>query len=1024
MKKIPMQKIITSVLFLLFPLLLFAADDNSLSLKPPSSDVSVIFLSNIFGVVDGVLRGTGSQIMGAMFSVFNSAVLALGGIIIMYTLIVSTVNTAHEGQMLGQKWSSIWVPVRSTLGLTLLIPKASGYCLMQIMFMWIVVQGVGAGDKVWQAALSYLNRGGVMVQQQIDPIKMIMGTGSPILYGASQILYGQICMAGIETILKERRKDLLNSDEKPSPCESAPKNSAVDQLCKNPVPDFIGSLDFNVIHDGGITNKNINNTIVAPMPFFLDKTGTQQDNIYGSMNGICGHIRWSSFKNSDFAQYKGKLTSDDMNVTLKARTTAVQQMYLDLADVARIMVDNDPALLYKTPLPTGSTPATPNARDQFGIPTNINGGPCAAAPFGNTQDCVSWGSAGGTTSPLFAGTELKGAVSDYNAVLLPTLTLMATKDMDISKDDPRDFIKGASQTGWMMAGSYFYQLSTLSAANTTSYSNNPNYQGSEGAGLIDENSGLASSTFDLDFVNSGFSSATACGTSAVSIICEAFKNPITGISTKEPLKSVLNLIKPETEPKPGFFTIPTDNKSGTGAVITPVLDLQTSSTGYGYVNNALMIMIAKQAGNEAPKFTMDITTNFSVKGFSLPVVSIECQGFMCIPSVMGEILYNYVVRLFIQVVITAVFTVLNTVLMAFLALPLLGIAEIFKTSVAFIQNPDANPIVALANMGINYINFASDMWMYLLVLGVAQIFIPYAGLFIIPMMLMALPLLMAWLGVMLAIGYLTAYYIPFVPYMIFTFASIAWLMAVIEAMVAAPIVALSITHPEGEGPFGGKAEQSFMILMNVFLRPSLMIIGYIAGIILSYVSVWVINTGFMNVLPFMQGPNSWQGNLTKTEDWLPVGAATKKDAEKGTPLFDKEGKAIGGYAISIDRKPVAKPAETVKANYIGWAGIYGFFFAIIIYTSMYLTVVQKAFSLIGILPDKVLRWIGGQPESIGQEAAGWAEESKKQVEGAGKATEKAAGQIGKEAGSKGLEGAKKVKDLTSKSDVGASTPGG
>lgn len=70
--------------------------------------------------------------MGSMFGVFNSAVLALGGIIIMYTLMVSTMNTAHEGQMLGQKWSSIWIPLRSTFGLALLIPKASGYCMMQV----------------------------------------------------------------------------------------------------------------------------------------------------------------------------------------------------------------------------------------------------------------------------------------------------------------------------------------------------------------------------------------------------------------------------------------------------------------------------------------------------------------------------------------------------------------------------------------------------------------------------------------------------------------------------------------------------------------------------------------------------------------------------------------------------------------------------------------------------------------------------------------------------------------------------
>src|SRR5688572_4846657 len=126
-----MIKLLTCLFLSFFPVLVLA-DNGSLSFAPPATDFSVIFLGNLFGIVDGVLHGTGSQIMGSMFSVFNSAVLALGGIIIMYTLIVSTMNTAHEGQMLGQKWNSIWIPVRSTLGLALLIPKASGYCLMQI----------------------------------------------------------------------------------------------------------------------------------------------------------------------------------------------------------------------------------------------------------------------------------------------------------------------------------------------------------------------------------------------------------------------------------------------------------------------------------------------------------------------------------------------------------------------------------------------------------------------------------------------------------------------------------------------------------------------------------------------------------------------------------------------------------------------------------------------------------------------------------------------------------------------------
>ena len=105
----------TLLFFLMFFSTLAMADTTSsgglgLSLAPPITDSSVIYLSNLFGVVDGVLSGTGSQIMGSMMSVFNSAVLALGGIVIMYTVLVGTMNTAQDGQAMGEKWSSIWTP--------------------------------------------------------------------------------------------------------------------------------------------------------------------------------------------------------------------------------------------------------------------------------------------------------------------------------------------------------------------------------------------------------------------------------------------------------------------------------------------------------------------------------------------------------------------------------------------------------------------------------------------------------------------------------------------------------------------------------------------------------------------------------------------------------------------------------------------------------------------------------------------------------------------------------------------------
>src|SRR6185312_160359 len=133
------------LLWLLFfvPALVFADGDLSFTLTglftPAPNDLSVRYLSDIFGVVDGVLHGTGTQIVGTIFGVFNSAVLALGSIIIMYVLLVGTLNTAHEGELLGKKWSSVWVPVRSAVGFSLLLPKASGYSMIQIFVMWVVV---------------------------------------------------------------------------------------------------------------------------------------------------------------------------------------------------------------------------------------------------------------------------------------------------------------------------------------------------------------------------------------------------------------------------------------------------------------------------------------------------------------------------------------------------------------------------------------------------------------------------------------------------------------------------------------------------------------------------------------------------------------------------------------------------------------------------------------------------------------------------------------------------------------------
>lgn len=1001
-----MNKLLVTLLLLLCPGLVLADSSGSLSFAPPASDFSVVFLSNLFGVVDGVLSGTGSQIMGSMFAVFNAAVLALGGIIIMYTLLVATMNTAHEGQMLGQKWSSIWIPIRSTVGLALLIPKASGYCLMQIFVMWVVVQGVGAADKVWNAALSYLNRGGVIIQaQQINPASQLTNTSGSttgigsIATGVVNILSGQVCMLGLQTQLTAQRQYLLNaaSQQKGSCYTAKDSKDPMYKFCNSAVPDFLGSVNAVVVQNNAPSNPSWS----VDMPNF-DSTSD-----YAFLNGICGTITWNNISNGDsnFADLLDKskspkldqngnvvkdkngnivynyytagnnvtvgnntLTPSEIAATQMSRAIAVQQMYSDLAPVARSIISNDPAIPF-TQKPDPSA-FTANATQQFGVPYQQNGTICPD----NSHNCVIWGPTQGSAAGgvLFTGVELINAINDYNGIMMPTVNLSRLISSSANGEKVTDFINKAETQGWIMAGAYFFNLVAIQGTSGTI----------DNAGQVDSNTGLGGSKFSPDAITSAFEVSNdnkiKCvpgkieGKDSVNLtnLCKWFNQD------NGPVKAVQALITPDTQTKKPSWSSKMNAVGGTD-----------SSTVYGFINNALMMQTPGQPGVQPMTFANSINFSVSTSLYRLQRQNFSCGEVkpffsICLGQILGNIFYNIILVTVYNLFLDIFGEIINSVVLAFLMIPLQGMAAIFQQGLAIISQPGVNPVVALANMGNEYINFAGNLWMLLLNLAISSALIPVFGVFIFAMMSLAMPLVIAWVGVMVSVGFTTAYYIPILPYMIFTFGALGWIISVIEAMVAAPIVALGVTHPEGHDAFG-KGEAAIMILVNVFLRPSMMIIGYIAAIALSYVGVWVLNAGYDQAIAFIQQENTNAAHLAKGI-WSQGGA----DSPSGT----------GGYT--------------------DWAGIYAFFFSILTYTTMYLVIIQKSFTLISYLPDKILRWIGGSPESLGQETAQWGEEVKGKTQEAGKETQTAQGQIDKTLGGYGTKAVGAVKGFMGKGGGG------
>lgn len=288
-----------------------------------------------------------------------------------------------------------------------------------------------------------------------------------------------------------------------------------------------------------------------------------------------------------------------------------------------------------------------------------------------------------------------------------------------------------------------------------------------------------------------------------------------------------------------------------------------------------------------------------------------------------------------------------------------------------------DPMYFIEQLGRSCLNAAGDIWSngadaiykVAIVAGICSSMSP-AATSLSAMMSWMQPLYVgAGLGLFVA-GFMLTFYAPLYPFILFTFGALSWLLYVVEAMAAAPLVALGMTHPEGHD-FLGRAEQALMLLLGVFIRPVLMVIGLLVGMMMSYISFSVINYGFSQVLAIIFGGANFEPNQNYSMLNSVMGVVTGNGA--GTSI---QGNAFTGYDLT---DMLLIPLLVI-------------FYGIIV-----IEVVNFSFSTIHMLPDTVLKWIGGPVQQDRTEQI--AQKIGSQVSGAAK-------QVGELGGSSQINGAK------------------
>lgn len=719
-------------------LLLFVPDVFAGPFDPPPTDKSVSLLGIIFGanVGDIYLGGTANPVLSDLMEKFNFIIVVVGSVVVSYVAILSTINTAQEGTAMGKKWSAVWIPMRSVAGMALMVPApASGYSMIQVTVMWIILQGIGAADSLWNIALDGLKSG-------VSATSGSVSTAGLSTYGlavAKQVLNAAICMQSLY--------------EAASTQENIDGNTWINQngqYIKNfSVPDagypqLTGTKPNRVATMKGYSYFGINNP--------NDPEGM----------AICGKLRVIGTV-TEKDDYPSSALGGEFSATDAQLKQQAQQIYdtklnviSSMLQVSQGLVDGLVSGQYTQPLIPGSFAI--NAPPQgYGVQmVNAYTSIMKSLVVPNTQSATTGQQilqGLGTQSvsiPISGGTgatDFSGTTSFDNSVIV------------------QQVIDQGKTNGWISAGSFYFIFNrTLTSLLFRSANDRDAMINDDPTNPIpncayDDRPCIASVSAGLGF-NQNSPSLAALQRNGVQ-------------SSTDLRKMAENLAEGSTYLQVDYAKCRPDANGNCQSTASETLAFPE---GADVPNEAGRIMgILNNAGADI------------IAGMRNMLNSSGEEDPLLAHSLFGR-------------------SIMLNLELAFISI-LLVIMLLW-------------PMSALPFVGGFFATLAQGLFM------LASFVLPFAGI--------------AWsFGAMLAI------YTPLIPYMIFTMATIGWLMTVVEAVIAGPIIALGIVIPSGDEL--GRIEQALMILANIFLRPMLMIFGFLLAGRLYKAAVTLVDFGMGSV---------------------------------------------------------------------------------------------------------------------------------------------------------------------------------
>lgn len=808
-----------------------------------ADNIAAGYLNNIFGGVayainPGALGA--SRLVAILFTIMNLGILSTSAIIVVYASVFSVSTTSHDGGALGSGRFSPYSLIRVVGSIASLIPGFSGYSLIQVIVMKVVVAGVVVADTAWSASLDYI---AASVQAGSNPlvstaqaapdyaVELIAGNISPGREVSGNVVYpffdtgGSIAGtnrvhedATITRYLNPINVAIIDSVRLIQPCSTVMDGYIGNQVTANFVQthEEVGdreSIKVDLALNAGVNHRNVTCfEIVWDWPSSRSAMDRVRDRLF--INALRNYIQACS------------------NQVLHLYRTNGSTLYDDAA-VANLFA-NQLRLFYLTIRESASPPA----------------------------------------------------VASGNNIL--------------------DRYKGQ---GWASAGLHFFDILDVNQAEATTTSYQPRYISiSAHPSLINHRYEHNSVVLKpLRLAVSQYEGNSALRDDIEARYTQLFAQQLPSLTNNSLITWAYNYHK--TDPRGIMQKL--NAPSFGGSVVASRFKMGPININSGVVVEEIETMSRNVAEAIVDAMGAGATGNPHTVANTNPII---------VTQRLGERILGYTIHYFKNTTSRLYDEVTDAQHAAYgIASGIAVMRGMIKAAVAREkgkmaakgdkmnkeQKAKAKEFMGRGNAADKMAGIISDPVMY---------FIEFTQSICKAIISVYLPLGNGLAVVYFLVGIILAAYVPHVPVLIYIFSVLAWIFAVIEAMIAAPIVMTGFAHPEGHEIIG-KTEQAIMLLVGVFVRPIVTLISFMLSMVLSYSLIKVFNEMILVASIFY------------------FRNATQVGIDHPIPIM---------FAIT---------------------GL------VVLYSYALMVVLQQCYSMIYVIPDQILKWVGGPAQSAGSGVA-------------------------------------------------------